>query len=96
MTERATLEQFAARVSERKTALVDLLQDLAATGKRVAGYGATAKSTTVLNYCGIGPELVGFAADNAAEHIPESLPVQRPSAELRLLAHVAPLPTRIA
>lgn len=64
VTERGTLERFAARVSERKTALVGLLQDLAAQGKRVAGYGATAKSTTVLNYCGIGPELVSFICDN--------------------------------
>lgn len=66
VTERATLERFAARVSERKTALVGLLQNLAAQGKRVTGYGATAKSTTVLNYCDIGPELVSFICDNTA------------------------------
>ena len=32
-------------------------------GKRVVGYGATSKSTTVTNYCGITPELVEFISD---------------------------------
>jgi methylation protein EvaC len=31
--------------------------------KRVVGYGATSKSTTVTNYCGITPELVEFISD---------------------------------
>ena len=29
----------------------------------VAGYGATSKSTTILNYCGIGPDLIDFISD---------------------------------
>ena len=32
-------------------------------GKSIAGYGATSKSTTILNYCGIGPELIDFISD---------------------------------
>ena len=36
--------------------LSGLLGDLHAQGKRMAGYGAPAKITTVTNYCGIGPE----------------------------------------
>ena len=32
-------------------------------GKRVVGYGATSKSTTVINYCGIGPEHIEFISD---------------------------------
>ena len=31
--------------------------------KRVVGYGATSKSTTVTNYCGITPDLVEFISD---------------------------------
>lgn len=27
------------------------------------GYAATAKSTTVLNYCGIGPDLIDYICD---------------------------------
>lgn len=83
VTERATLERFAASVGERRTALVDLLQDLAAQGKRVAGYGATAKSATLLNYCRIGPELVSFVSDNTVtkqgKYTPGShIPVRSP------------------
>lgn len=33
------------------------------SGQRVVGYGATSKSTTVLNYCDIGPDLVEFISD---------------------------------
>ncbi len=32
-------------------------------GKRVVGYGATSKSTTVTNYCGITPDHVAFISD---------------------------------
>ena len=34
-----------------------------AQGKRVVGYAATSKSTTVTNYCGITPDLVEFISD---------------------------------
>ena len=40
-----------------------LLQDLKSQGKKVVGYGATSKSTTVTNYCGITPDLVQFISD---------------------------------
>ena len=32
-------------------------------GKRVVGYAATSKSTTVTNYCGITPDLVEYISD---------------------------------
>ena len=32
-------------------------------GKTVVGYGATSKSTTVTNFCGITPDLVEFISD---------------------------------
>ena len=43
--------------------LIALLHDLKSQGKRVVGYGATSKSTTVTNYCGITPDLVEFISD---------------------------------
>lgn len=43
--------------------LINLLNNLKNKGKRVVGYGATSKSATVTNYCGIGPELVEFISD---------------------------------
>jgi len=39
------------------------LKDLFSVGKKVVGYGATAKSTTVLNYCKIGTNLISRIYD---------------------------------
>ena len=39
------------------------LERLREQGKRVVGYGATSKSTTVINYCGITPRHVEFISD---------------------------------
>ncbi|QIB42027.1 class I SAM-dependent methyltransferase [Streptomyces aureoverticillatus] len=63
LTARATLERFRDRVLKAGEDLTSLLRDLRAQGKDVVGYGATAKSATVLNYCGIGPELIRYVTD---------------------------------
>ncbi|MEV0660672.1 methyltransferase domain-containing protein [Actinomadura luteofluorescens] len=64
LTETATLEAFAASVARCREELVALLRDLRGRGKRIVGYGATAKSATMMNYCGIGPDLVSYVCDN--------------------------------
>ncbi|MFI1809223.1 methyltransferase domain-containing protein [Streptomyces sp. NPDC020422] len=56
-------EGFAAGIERIRTDLTALLRGLRADGKRVVGYGATAKSATVTNYCGIGPELIEWVCD---------------------------------
>jgi len=43
--------------------LMQTLEELRGRGKRVVGYGATSKSTTVTNYCGITPGHVEFISD---------------------------------
>jgi methylation protein EvaC len=58
-----TYEQFKRNCEASRTALVELLEKLRKDGKRVVGYGATSKSTTVLNYCGIRPEHIEFISD---------------------------------
>ncbi len=58
-----TFETFRRNVERSRDALASLLRDLKRQGKRVVGYGATSKSTTVTNYCGITPELVEFISD---------------------------------
>jgi methylation protein EvaC len=59
----STLETFRKNVEQSRVDLVNLLRDLKAQGKRIAGYGATSKSTTILNYCGIGPDLIEYISD---------------------------------
>ena len=60
---RVTLDGFATRVQKIRADLVALLGELRERGERVVGYGATAKSATVTNLCGIGPDLVEFICD---------------------------------
>ncbi|GIF07052.1 class I SAM-dependent methyltransferase [Actinoplanes siamensis] len=62
-----TLRGFAANVARVRDDLVRTLTDLRERGRRVVGYGATAKSATVLNLCGIGPDLVEFICDTTPD-----------------------------
>ncbi|MNL29484.1 hypothetical protein D3C87_1511670 [compost metagenome] len=63
MSEPATYAKFRANVEQSKADLLSLLEKLKKEGKKVVGYGATSKSTTVLNYCGIKPEHISFISD---------------------------------
>ncbi|MBS0246931.1 MAG: class I SAM-dependent methyltransferase [Proteobacteria bacterium] len=58
-----TYERFRQNCERSRAALMQLLDDLHARGQRVVGYGATSKSTTVTNYCGITPKHIAFIAD---------------------------------
>ena len=59
----ATYSDFAARVAGIRSGLLELLHNLRSGGARVAGYGAAAKGNTLLNYCGIGTDLLDYVAD---------------------------------
>ncbi|HCT79841.1 MAG TPA: methyltransferase, partial [Micromonosporaceae bacterium] len=63
----ATFMRFSANIERVRKDLVALLQDLRDAGRRVVGYGATSRSATVTNYCGIGPDLVPFVCDSTPE-----------------------------
>jgi SAM-dependent methyltransferase len=54
---------FAARVENIRTSLRSLLSDLKGKGATIAAYGAAAKGSTLINYSGIGKELVDFVVD---------------------------------
>jgi methylation protein EvaC len=58
-----TYEAFRVRCERSRDQLTNLIRDLRAGGHRVVGYGATSKSTTVLNYCGLGPQDIEFISD---------------------------------
>lgn len=59
-----TYQRFAKNVCGFRDALFRLLNDLRRRGCRVAAYGAPAKASTLLNYCGIGHELIEYAVDS--------------------------------
>lgn len=50
-------------IERSRAELMTLLRQMKQSGKRVVGYAATSKSTTVINYCGITPDLVEFISD---------------------------------
>ncbi len=58
-----TYARFRRHVEQSRGELMKLLRQLKKDGKRVVGYAATSKSTTVTNYCGITPDLVEFISD---------------------------------
>ncbi len=79
--------RFGDRVAHLRDELRDLLAGLRPDGKTVAAYGAAAKGSTLLNYAGIGPELVDYVVDRNVHkqglHMPGvHLPIKDPSALL--------------
>ena len=63
----STYLKFAENCKYRKTELHSLLTRLKSEGKSVAGYAATSKSTTILNYCEIDSELIQYISDSTPE-----------------------------
>lgn len=58
-------EGFAKHVEGLKRDLCSLLSKLKSSGMRIAAYGASAKGSTLLNYCGIGADLLDFVVDRS-------------------------------
>jgi SAM-dependent methyltransferase len=60
-----TYRPFVARVEAVKRDLLSYLRQAKQGGKRIAAYGASAKGTTLLNYCGIDGDLIDFVVDRS-------------------------------
>lgn len=56
-------ESFSPQVERTKRKLLRFLIECKEEGKSVAGYGAPGKGNTLLNYCGIRTDLLGFTVD---------------------------------
>jgi hypothetical protein len=61
--ELATYRMFAARVTETKRKLLQLLIRLKSEDRTIVGYGAPGKGNTLLNYCGIRTDFLDFTVD---------------------------------
>jgi len=75
---------FGARVQKLKANLLSMLTKFKSSGKHLAAYGAPAKGNTLLNYCGIGADLLDFTVDRSPHkqglYLPGShLPILAPS-----------------
>lgn len=58
-----TYLRFTSRVEKVKQDLLTLLRELRDDGKIVYGLGAPLKGSTLLNYCGIGPDLIALVTE---------------------------------
>jgi SAM-dependent methyltransferase len=63
LTELTTYTAFGERIPEDKRQILELLNGLKREGKRIVGYGAAAKGNTLLNYCGIGTDILEYTCD---------------------------------
>ncbi len=59
----STYQKFKNDCELSKEKIILKLKKFKKEGKKIVGYGATSKSTTILNYCKIGPELIDFISD---------------------------------
>jgi methylation protein EvaC len=56
-------EAFARRAAGIRDSLRETINRIVSDGRCIAGYGATSKSSTIINYCGLGPDQIGYIAD---------------------------------
>ncbi|MDG2528801.1 class I SAM-dependent methyltransferase [Caulobacter endophyticus] len=58
-----TYRQFSESVRKVKRDLLKLLVELKEQGASIVGYGAAAKGNTLLNYCGVGADMIDYVVD---------------------------------
>jgi SAM-dependent methyltransferase len=87
-----TYQAFAKQVEATKASLLEFLKKAKRDGKQVVGYGAPAKGNTLLNYCGVGGDLIAYTVDRSPHkqglflpgthipiHAPERIAETRPA-----------------
>ena len=79
----AVYKDFAKTCNKRRMEFRNLLQELNAEGATVAGYAATSKSTTILNYCNIDSNLIQFISDST----PEKIGRLTPGSHIPIISH---------
>jgi len=91
LTSMASYRAMQGRVEYLRDRLLALLAEEKAAGRKVFGYAASAKSTTLLNYCGIGTDQIERVVDTTpakigrftpGTHIPIAGPGEHPDTYL--------------
>lgn len=70
----STYTKFGKKVQKSKKKLTKIIKDLKKKKYKIIGYGATAKSCTILNYCNIGKKEIDFFYDTTTYKIGKFLP----------------------
>ncbi len=69
-----TYKKFARNVVKSKIDLLKILKELKKKKIKVIGYGATAKASTVLNFCNINNKLIEYFMDTTPDKINKYMP----------------------
>jgi 2-polyprenyl-3-methyl-5-hydroxy-6-metoxy-1,4-benzoquinol methylase len=72
-----TYSSFEERVRRSKRALLEFLIAAKQEGKSIVGYGAAAKASTLLNFCGIRADFLDYVADRSPHKQGRFLPGSR-------------------
>lgn len=60
-----TFEDFSDRLKQHREEIVKLLTKLRRSGKKIAGYGASGRANTIIQYCGITQDHLDYIIDDA-------------------------------
>ena len=63
----STYKTFAERVKNSKKKLKEIFVKINSENKKIIGYGVTAKSTTILNYCKIDNKFISYFVDTTVD-----------------------------
>ena len=74
LTDLATYDTFASSVEEVRQSIRATLESELGRGRRIAGFGAPAKASTLLNYCGLGSDEVAYTVDSSPSKQGRSVP----------------------
>lgn len=69
-----TYKKFKNSCEKSKKSLLNILRKLKKDNKTIVGYGATSKSTTIFNYCGINSNLIDYITDTTPTKIDKFTP----------------------
>ena len=78
-----TYKKFSNNVQRSRKNLLKILQKIKNNGKKIAGYGATAKAVTILNYCNINKDLI----QNFIDITPEKINRYMPGKKIKILKY---------
>ena len=77
LTQLATYRGFQKKADKVRDDFKRFLEEQKRAGKTVAGYGAAAKGNTLINYAGVGQDLIAFVCDAAPSKQGKFLPGSR-------------------
>ena len=69
-----TYKKFGENVKKSKINLINIFKRLKNKNKKIIGYGATAKASTILNYCNIDVNMIDYFVDTTPDKTNKFMP----------------------